>query len=326
MEKKSNHLKSISAGEICNTSQTRQTCSHNGITYHLETLWLFTRSDRKSMIYPNVIFGVVGAMSGSVLSKTQSPNLFVILSNVPYVFLWLWLNLLLFNIANQRLAASVVEDAVNKPWRPLPSGRIDPNQARQLLLIIVPMVFLSSIYLGATVQVLLLLALTWMYNDLGGGNDNFIVRNVINALGMVCYSSGAITVACGSECTFTPIGYQWMGLIGLVVTTTLQVQDMSDQEGDALRGRKTLPLLMGDGFARWTIGGTVIGWSLGAPAFWKPGIVAYVPPLVIGSILAIRILVLRNVKADRGTWGIWCIWIVSLYLLPLWPSNRVENS
>lgn len=159
------------------------------------------------MIYPNIVFGLVTAMSGPTLRKNQSPNPLVILSNVLYVFPWLWLNSLLFNIANQRLPASILEDAINKPWRPLPSARLDPNQARLLLLIVVPMVFLSSIYLGATVQVLLLLALTWMYNDLGGADDNFIVRNIISALGMICYSSGATTVACGSECELTPVGY-----------------------------------------------------------------------------------------------------------------------
>ncbi|MCJ1263531.1 hypothetical protein MMC22_003401 [Lobaria immixta] len=318
-KKKPDESKAISAAEKSTNIQARQRIR---LTFHLKTLWLFTRSDLKSMIYPNIVFGLVTAMSGPTLRKNQSPNPLVILSNVPYVFLWLWLNLLLFNIANQRLPASILEDAINKPWRPLPSARLDPNQARLLLLIVVPVVFLSSIYLGATVQVLLLLALTWMYNDLGGADDYFIVRNIINALGMACYSSGATTVACGSECELTPVGYQWIGLVGLVVTTTLQIQDMSDQEGDTARGRTTLPLLLGDGFARWTIGGAVMGWSVSVPGFWKTSFAAYVLPFVIGSILAFRVLVLRNVKEDQKTWKMWCIWIGSLYLLPLW-SQRV---
>lgn len=314
--------KEISAQETTFNCQTQGKSIYNRLTFHLKTLWLFTQSDLKSMIYPNIIFGLVSAMSGPAHNQNQSPNLFVILSNVPNVFLWLWLNLLLFNIANQRLPASIQEDAVNKPWRPLPSERLDSNQARLLLLIVVPVVFLSSIYLGATLQVLLLLALTWMYNDLGGADDNFIVRNIINALGMACYGSGAATVACGNECALTPVGYRWIGLIGLVISTTLQVQDMKDQEGDAVRGRTTLPLLLGDGFARWTIGAAVMVWSMSAPAFWTTRVGAYVPPLIIGSILAFRILALRNMKSDQRTWGVWCVWIVSIYLLPLW-SLRV---
>ena len=35
---------------------------------------------------------------------------------------WLWFHLLQFNIANQ--SYSVDEDNLNKPWRPVPSGRI----------------------------------------------------------------------------------------------------------------------------------------------------------------------------------------------------------
>lgn len=163
---KSDELK-ISAVERSTNSQTRQTIIDNSLTFHLKTLWLFTRSDLKSTIYPNIVFGLVTAMSGTTVRQNQTPNLFVILSNIPYVLLWLWLNLLLFNIANQRLPSSILEDAVNKPWRPLPSKRLDPNHARLLLLIMVPMVFLSSMYLEATLQVLHLLALTWMYNVLG---------------------------------------------------------------------------------------------------------------------------------------------------------------
>ena len=201
------------------------------ISFHLKTRWLFTRSDLKSTIFPNIVFGLVSAMSRPTTATNQFPNLSTILFNVPYVFLWLWLNLLLFNIANQRLPSSILEDRINKPWRPIPSKRLEPNEARVLLFFMIPLVFLSSFYLGATVQVLLLVALTWMYNDLGGSDDSFFIRNIINALGMAFYSSGAITIACGRECALTPLGYQWIAFIGLVVLTTLQVQDMSDQEG-----------------------------------------------------------------------------------------------
>ena len=161
------------------------------------------------------------------------------------------------------------------------------------------------------------MSLTWMYNDLGGGDDDFLVRNTINALGMSFYGSGAIVIACGSNCELTSTGYQWIALIGVIIMTTLQVQDMSDQKGDAMRGRKTMPLVVGDDFARWTIGVSVLGWSLGVPTIWKADIKAYIAPTVIGGTLALRILIMRSVEADKGTWRIWCFWMISLYLLPL---------
>ena len=288
------------------------------VFFHLKTLWLFTRSDLKSMIYPNVAFGVASAMSGPAITTNQEPDLVSVMSNVPFVALWLWLNLLLFNISNQRLSPSIREDKVNKPWRPLASDRLSPAEARMLLLLVVPTVLISSLYLGATTEVLLLVSLAWMYNDLGGGDEDFLVRNLINALGMSFYGSGAIVIACGKDCELITTGCRWIAVVGLIIMTTLQVQDMSDQKGDAMRGRKTIPLVLGDGFTRWTIGMSVTAWSVGVSAYWNADIKDYLPPILIGVALALRVLIMRSVEADKATWRLWCMWMVSLYLLPWW--------
>ena len=288
------------------------------LAFHLETLWLFSRSDLKSMVYPNVVLGFSSAMAGPAVTTNENPNFLDVLINLPYVALWLWLNLLLFNIANQRLPSSIVEDRINKPWRPIPSGRISAAQARSLLLLLIPTVLVCSLYLGATLEVLLLVSLTWMYNDLGGGDDDFLVRNIINAFGMSIYGSGAIVIACGRKRELTPTGYWWMVLIGMVIMTTLQVQDLSDQEGDSMRGRKTLPLALGEDFTRWTVVISVSGWSVAGPAFWNAGIETSLPSLLIGAFLISKMLVSRSVNADKGAWRIWCVWMVSLYLMPLW--------
>lgn len=41
------------------------------------------------------------------------------------------------------------------------------------------------------------IGLTWIYNDLEEAYENYILRNIINAFGFVCYSSGATIVAAG---------------------------------------------------------------------------------------------------------------------------------
>ena len=292
--------------------------SRSSFLFLLRTLWLFTQSDLKSMVYPNVIFGFSSAMAGSVMTTNERPNVFEVLANLPYVTIWLWLNLLLFNVANQRLPSSIIEDEINKPWRPLPSGRLNTTQAKSLLFVLIPTVLVCSLFLGATTQVLLLMVLTWMYNDLGGGDENFFVRNLLNAFGMCTYGSGAIVIASGSGHGLTPTGFQWLALIWMTIMTTLQVQDLKDQEGDSMRGRKTLPLVLGDDFTRWTIAMAVLGWSAGAPAFWKAGSWTFVPSLLIGSLLVFRMMTSRSVKADRGTWKLWCLWMITVYLMPLW--------
>lgn len=286
--------------------------------YHLRTLWLTTRSDLKSIIIPETAFGIFSTLSGPVLTTNRTPKLWTILSRLPLVLLWTWVNVLIFDLANQRLPASVTEDSINKPWRPLPSERITQVQARRLLLAILPVGFLIACSLGGTEETVAMMVLTWMYNDLGGGEESYLVRNLINAFGFMCYSSGATLVACGhGEITLNPDAYQWLGMIGGIVFTTLQMQDMSDQKGDKARGRGTIPLILGDWVARWTIAIPVSLWSIACPLFWKLHPYAFIAPIILGSLIGLRILLLRSVDADKLTWKFWNLWISSLYLLPL---------
>ncbi|KIM95631.1 hypothetical protein OIDMADRAFT_133318, partial [Oidiodendron maius Zn] len=100
-----------------------------------------------------------------------------------------------FDIARQRLPHSVIEDSVRKPCRTMPSGRTSPDEGRWLLLAVIPaVIFFVFVLSGMTLATV---GLTWMYNDLEGACENYILRNIINAFGFVSYSSGATIVAAG---------------------------------------------------------------------------------------------------------------------------------
>ena len=103
-----------------------------------------------------------------------------------------------------------------------------------------------------------MMSLTWMYNDLHGADEHYAVRNLINAARFMTYNYGTSRVAAGGSLNPVMI-YQWVPMVGAVVLTTLQMQDMSDQKGDAERGRGTMPLVWGDGVARWSIAVGVVG-------------------------------------------------------------------
>lgn len=288
------------------------------VFYHIRTVWLVTRNDLKSIVIPETAFGIFSALSGPVLTTNSSPQVHVVLSRLPLVILWTWLNVLIFDLANQRLTSSVLEDSINKPWRPLPSGRMTVSQARRFLLTILPAIFLVTLYLGGLEETVAMMVLTWMYNDLGGADESYVVRNIINAFGFMCYSSGATLVACGfGEHSLNPVAYQWLAIVGGIVFSTLQMQDMADQEGDQARGRGTVPLILGDGPARWTIMVPVMTWSIVCPMFWKLHPYAFIIPLLLGTTLSLRLYFLRTVAADKQTWKLWNVWISSIYLLPL---------
>lgn len=109
-----------------------------------------------------------------------------------------------------------------------------------------------------------------MYNDLDGANENFVIRNLINGFAHAAYGSGSARVASGAQHLNT-IGYTWLGIVGCIIFSTLQVQDLKDVEGDRGRGRSTVPIVLGDRGARWSVGVGVVGWSVVVCWFWGVG-------------------------------------------------------
>lgn len=286
-------------------------------SYLVGTFWLFTKSDFATFVIPDTVFGIFGALAGPLLTMNESPDLLVILSRTPQVLLYNWANLLIFDLANQRLPEAVVEDSCNKPWRPLPSGRITVPQTRRLLLASLPVVLAINWSLGAWEETALLFALTWMYNDLNGGEEDFIVRNLIIGLAFGLYNGGALKIACGIDQSISTPGYHWVVLISCVIMTTMHVQDMKDQAGDKARGRRSAPLVLGDTAARWTIAVPIVVWSVACPLFLSVGPLGYLITGGAGSLIVGRIFMLRSVEADRKTWKLWTAWTALLYLLPL---------
>ena len=197
------------------------------LLYDIYTVWLVTRNDLKSIVIPETAFGICSALAGPMLTSNNSPNTMAILKRIPLVFLWNWINVLIFDLANQRLPNSIIEDSVNKAWRPIPSRRMSAFQARRLLLAVLPVAIPITFYTGGMQELIVMNTLSYMYNDLGGADENFVVRNLINAAGFICYSAGATRVACGHEqYCLNEKAYEWLAIIGGTVFSTLQMQDM----------------------------------------------------------------------------------------------------
>ena len=283
------------------------------------TLYLFTKSDFIFVLMPQTLFCLFSGLSGQLHGSDTAPAPSSLLLRLPYIVGWIWLNLLVLDLANQRLPGSVAEDAINKPWRPIPSKRISQNGARQLLILSIVATFLVSLFLGRTEETLVLFVLNWIYNDLGLANEHWFLRNVLSALGMTCIGVGATQIGYGTGAVLKHVvAYPWWILCAAVLLTTIQVQDLHDQEGDATRGRSTAPLVFGDAIARWSVALPVLGWSLVLPAWmgmsgWK----GYLLPVAIGAVVAGRVLLLHGVGNDKRTFQTWAVWMVALYALPL---------
>lgn len=292
----------------------------------LRTIGLFTKDDFYTFVVPNTIFGVSAALSGRLMAG-HARNLSAVLPRLPFVVFFNWSNLLIFDLANQRLPESIEEDRFNKPWRPLPAGRISQRQTRHLMITIMPIVVLLNSLLSVWKETALLFTLTWIYNDLKGGDDNWLVRNIIIAFAFFLYNLGSLKVAIGaSEVSVSdPVSsaaYGWTAIISAVIVTTMQVQDLKDQIGDSARGRQTAPLVLGELIARRTIAIPVLFWSFACALVWG----LWVLPVAVGSYVAYRVLWKRGVDDDRRSWKLWCLWTAILYLLPLLSGFSTSGS
>lgn len=116
-------------------------------------------------------------------------------TNLSCAILWLWVHLLQFNVSNQ--IEGFEEDEKNKPDRPLPSGRISMQKALLLRWALVPTCFgYSALFSIAILHTsIAFVVLTVLYNELGAHKMNWIVRNIVNALGFGCFGLGASLVA-----------------------------------------------------------------------------------------------------------------------------------
>lgn len=106
------------------------------------------------------------------------------------------MHILHFDVANQYLNPS--EDKMNKKDRPLPSGRISPENAKILRWALLPACLALSASYGPLVlnTSIVFAVLTILYNELHAHTWHWFIRNIINASGMALFEIGATLIAC----------------------------------------------------------------------------------------------------------------------------------
>lgn len=131
------------------------------------------------------------------------------------------------------------------------------------------------------------------------------MRNLINAAGFTSFASGAMQVGIGGRGSALQLLGWWSVIKACIEFSTVQTQDMYDQRGDAARNRKTVPLVMGDASARWTIAVSMVVWCVATLWLWRSSTKGYVVPVVLGLTVAVRTLWERSERGDRNTFRIW---------------------
>ncbi|KAH6642045.1 UbiA prenyltransferase family-domain-containing protein [Boeremia exigua] len=290
------------------------------VCFYAQTFLLFTGDQIIDTVIPGTAFAVFAALSGATLNLPDQSALSVLV-RIPQVSLWLWLVILQFCVQNQRGVSSVAEDSINKPWRPIPSGRMTSEQADKLLAIASLLAMTLSYSLNIMPIFIVYVFLITTYNDYGGGNKSGVIRNLFCGAGFSCYFGGALTIAIGPECRMSYDAWKWTAIVAAgILLTTIQTQEFRDEAGDKARGRRTLVTELGRKPALWTVFVTVAFWSVYVPlGFFTGGwLTALLPMLTGGTLLAIAFQAYGkgDDQLDRKMYKLWCLWMFGFCPLP----------
>ncbi|RDX41979.1 hypothetical protein OH76DRAFT_1489033 [Lentinus brumalis] len=268
----------------------------------LWTLYMFTRDDILTLIIPTAIYGTFAAPPETM--HHIIPRL-----------TWIWVNLLEFNLANQTVDAD--EDAMNKPWRPIPSKRISQSTARSLRWILLPICFLISCAFRVPLDCLVIHIGNICYHDFGFAS-HWVGKNLVNGLGLAAFNGGASMIMHHYSLTGSASGSRRdiQILNFLLISTTIHAQDFRDVVGDHATGRLTIPLAYPRA-SRLSMLVLLPAWSLFLCLFWH--VPAFVSTVVCAFATYVGLQFCWNggtSAKDNAGYRDYNIWLCFVHVLP----------
>ncbi|KAH8111264.1 UbiA prenyltransferase family [Phellopilus nigrolimitatus] len=272
------------------------------VGYHGWTLFLFTKSDIKTILIP---ITCLAAASAPLASYSRL---------LPTMF-WIWIHLLQLDVSNQTLAPG--EDIYNKSYRPLPAKRISLRAALILRWVLpLPCLAWSTSYSKEVLCAsFVLCALTYIYDEMGFAAGHWAGKNIMNAMGYACFEIGACLII-GNDIHFL----DYISLVSVlcsidIVATTIQAQDFKDIIGDAAVGRRTLPLIH-PSIARPTLVLMLAIWSIGLSKIWGLDKNAAVAFNLLGLAVGVSFAAKNTVEEDQRNYYLYNVWLSLAHLLP----------
>lgn len=270
------------------------------LPYYLYNLHLFSKNDYKTILVPNIIFGILVGPVTSLKGFNQS-------------LFWIWIHLLQCNVSNQYKTRE--EDLLNKPWRPLPSDRITLEGARNLRwALCVLCLSVSSLYSWRLVCVSLALTFTTIAYDEYGLAGHWIGKNFAGVFGYTTFGAGTLMLM-RQATTLDDIARRALLYNALVIFTTLHAQDFADVEGDRQMFRQTFPIYFPTA-SRIVVSLAVPIWSVYLTYSWHVSGVASFTIGCFGFWVALRFWMKRSCEADKKSYVYYNIWLFITMSLP----------
>ncbi|KAJ7598539.1 UbiA prenyltransferase family-domain-containing protein [Mycena floridula] len=277
----------------------------NLVFYHSKTMYLFIRSDIKTILIPVTSFAYIVAPEFQGALRWSA---------VPF---WVALHLLLIDIDNQAMTEK--EDRANKPWRPVPSGRICASRAKimaQALFVLCPAI---SLIFGGRALFLPSFCFSFLVHiyDHRGAADHWFWKNLVNASGYMCLEFGATRIIAQSGTTDQREVLAALAMSGGIILTTVHVQDFQDEPGDRLSGRQTVCIRWGQSISRFASLVVIMLWSWIVPGLWGSSTSLKFFYGVLGSFVGGRFYLLRSVLQDEASYRAFNVWLVAMHMLAL---------
>lgn len=276
------------------TTSTRRTV-WQAVRREIHLSWLFIRSDRWTTVFPATCFVLAAVVH---VRMPLGEAAVTVASGV----LYFWFFVYEHTLANQLVG--VEEDRVNKPLRPLVSGRCSIRGARTRLIAVRVLFPVYGYCLGVLEWALMWQLLSVLQHECGWGR-HWLGRNLYAGIGVVAQLAAAWEIAA----PLTPDAWRWIVTLMVTVTLLMSVQDLRDITGDRAVGRSTMPLVFGERNTRiflcvgFAVGPVAIHHFLMAPAGPHWWIVATDVVLCgLSLLLAVRVVLRRGQPADQHTY------------------------
>ncbi|MFC1410262.1 UbiA family prenyltransferase [Streptacidiphilus sp. N1-12] len=184
----------------------------------------------------------------------------------------------------------VQEDRANGSARPIARGDLPERAAARITaLAALGSLALSVFVPGLTVWVAAFLLLGWLYSapPFPAKQWSSACALVVLGLGWTSFAAGTAAAGGGQDrigLVFAGVMSAWMALVGSVV------KDLSDLDGDAVGGRRTLAVRRGDTLTRRVAaaGALTVGTAaVLAPSAWAPFALAGTAPVAVGAVCVV---------------------------------------
>lgn len=216
-------------------------------------------------------------------------------------------------------------DKMTNKKRPLATGALLPEDYRQLFWICFVISFALSLSVGVKFFLVILVyqTIAWAYSVWPFRLKRFpLVASFFSALALVLlFSFGFMLLADGQNISKLPLKIFWLLIIAFSIS--LPIKDLKDLEGDRKNQVWTIPVILGETWARFAIGlGIFISYALSV--IWLNAKILFLPAMLLGA-LSFWVLQYKKISPRRvhiWVFGFLFVYVAFIFWLVFWPAIK----